>query len=146
MASPTSFLQRSFFPVASAFVQKATIPHVVKFSPLFHSGSSLPCSQKNRRGPKPFMIFHNILVLLTLNICFLSVRPTSCRLPHVQMPATVCAIYPQFLSISWDPASFHNVRTCHDLLIRDTENFSFTSRELYFVWHHSEKHLQTAAG
>jgi hypothetical protein len=159
MASPISVLQPSFFHgqntadpstllvsgqavlqkltrkdvfVKQAFVQKATIPHVVKFSPLFQSGGSLPCSQKPE-SPMPFMMFHNILILLTMNICFFSVRPTSCRFPHVQLSATVFAIYPQFHSISGDLASFDNARTHYYLLTRDTENVSFTNRELYFV-------------
>jgi hypothetical protein len=132
MASPISFLQPSFFPVASAFVQKTTNPYVVKFSPLFQPGGSQPCSEEPA-SPMPFMTFHNILVLLTINICFLSVRPTSCRFSHIQLSATVCAIYPQFLSISGDPASFHSVRTRHDLLAKDTENLSFTNRGLYLT-------------
>jgi len=51
----------------------------------------------------PCMIIHNILVLLTMNICLLSVRPTSCRFPHVKLSSTVCAVYPLFLSTSQYP-------------------------------------------
>ena len=123
--SPSSSLPSSLLP--QPLFRRQQSPHVVKFSRLFQSGGSLPCSQKPASS-MPFMKFRNILVLLSLNICFLSVRPTSCRFPHIHLSATVYAIYPQFLSISGDPTSFHNVRTRHDLLTRDTEK-SFVHEE-----------------
>jgi hypothetical protein len=82
--SPSSNLPSSLLP--KPLFRRQQSPTYFKFSPLFQTEDSLPSSQEPV-STMPFMI----LVLLTMNICFLSVQSASCRFPHVQLSATVCS-------------------------------------------------------